>query len=236
MNLVLSLFPGIGLLDRAFEEHGFSIARGPDVLWGGDVKKFHVPAGVFTGVIGGPPCQAHSTFARINRARGNKIREDLVPEFVRIVDEARPKWFLMENVPAVPDVELPPYRVHRLTLDARWVGAVQRRRRVFQFGSIDGTPLQPEIVALEQIDIEPPCLASEGRSGKIEIKGHDRRKLSYYHQSRPWAKFCELQGLPPSFLDESPFTKEAKYRAVGNGVPLQLGRAIAKAIVDATGV
>ena len=29
MSLVLSLFPGIGLLDRAFEEHGFCVVRGP---------------------------------------------------------------------------------------------------------------------------------------------------------------------------------------------------------------
>lgn len=31
--LVLSLFPGIGLLDMAFELEGFCIVRGPDVLW-----------------------------------------------------------------------------------------------------------------------------------------------------------------------------------------------------------
>src|SRR6516164_7336123 len=30
MTLVLSLFPGIGLLDMAFEESGFCVVRGPD--------------------------------------------------------------------------------------------------------------------------------------------------------------------------------------------------------------
>lgn len=34
-RLILSLFPGIGLLDRAFEECGFCVVRGPDILWGG---------------------------------------------------------------------------------------------------------------------------------------------------------------------------------------------------------
>jgi site-specific DNA-cytosine methylase len=48
MQLVLSLFPGIGLLDRAFEEEGFCVVRGPDLLWGGDIKTFHPPAGKFT--------------------------------------------------------------------------------------------------------------------------------------------------------------------------------------------
>jgi DNA (cytosine-5)-methyltransferase 1 len=69
--LVLSLFPGIGLLDMAFEQEGFCVVRGPDLLWGGDVKRFHPPAGKFDGVIGGPPCQApvisHSLFDRAER-------------------------------------------------------------------------------------------------------------------------------------------------------------------------
>lgn len=60
-QLVLSLFPGIGLIDRAFEEQGFVVVRGPDVLWGGDIRNFHPPAGKFDGVIGGPPCQTFSS-------------------------------------------------------------------------------------------------------------------------------------------------------------------------------
>ena len=34
--LVLSVFPGIGLLDMAFELEGFCVVRGPDLLWGGE--------------------------------------------------------------------------------------------------------------------------------------------------------------------------------------------------------
>lgn len=51
-GLVLSLFPGIGLLDMAFEAEGFCVVRGPDVLWGGDIRTFHPPADVFEGVSG----------------------------------------------------------------------------------------------------------------------------------------------------------------------------------------
>jgi site-specific DNA-cytosine methylase len=67
-ELVLSLFPGIGLLDRAFEDAGFCVVRGPDLLWGGDVGRFHPPAGRFDGVIGGPPCQMFSTMRHVNPA------------------------------------------------------------------------------------------------------------------------------------------------------------------------
>ena len=60
-ELVLSLFPGIGILDKGFEEAGFCIVRGPDLIWGGDIRKFHPPVDVFHGVIGGPPCQEFSS-------------------------------------------------------------------------------------------------------------------------------------------------------------------------------
>lgn len=66
MQLVLSLFPGIGLLDMAFEEEGFCVVRGPDLLWGGNIRKFRPPPNKFDGVIGGPHCQAHT----VKRALG----------------------------------------------------------------------------------------------------------------------------------------------------------------------
>lgn len=97
-QLVLSLFPGIGLLDMAFEEEGFTVVRGPDVLWGGDIRRFHPPAGKFDGVIGGPPCQA---FSRLNRLvahnGGSPSFGNLIPEFERCVREASPRWFVMEE-------------------------------------------------------------------------------------------------------------------------------------------
>ena len=96
-QLVLSLFPGIGLLDRAFEEEGFVIVRGPDLLWGGEIKTFHPPAGKFDGVIGGPPCQIFSVMKRLNPRAGGK-HGNLIPEFERCVIEAQPAWCLMENV------------------------------------------------------------------------------------------------------------------------------------------
>jgi Site-specific DNA methylase len=57
MELVLSLFPGIGLLDRGFEDSGFAVVRGPDLIFGGDIRKFKIMPGKFDGIIGGPPCQ-----------------------------------------------------------------------------------------------------------------------------------------------------------------------------------
>jgi site-specific DNA-cytosine methylase len=44
---------------------------------------------------------------------------------------------------------------------------------------------------------------------------------------------CRLQGLPEDFLSDAPFTAEGKLKAVANGVPIPMGRAIAKAIKEA---
>jgi DNA (cytosine-5)-methyltransferase 1 len=41
---------------------------------------------------------------------------------------------------------------------------------------------------------------------------------------------CELQGLPRDFTEHMPFRKDAKLKAVANGVPLPMGRAIARAV------
>jgi DNA (cytosine-5)-methyltransferase 1 len=85
--MLLSLFPGVGLLDTAFERAGFQIVRGPDLIWGGDVRRFHVNGDYFCGIIGGPPCQVHSTASKVGP--GTKA-VDLINHFVRLALEASP--------------------------------------------------------------------------------------------------------------------------------------------------
>lgn len=113
--LVLSLFPGIGLLDRGFEDAGFCVVRGPDLVFGGDIRRFHVPAGRFDGVIGGPPCQ---DFSKARRSQQTGEGADMLRQFVRVVTEAKPQWWLAENVPGVPDIRIDGYSWQRLDLNA----------------------------------------------------------------------------------------------------------------------
>jgi DNA (cytosine-5)-methyltransferase 1 len=214
MQLVLSLFPGIDLLGRGFEAEGFSVVRGPDLLWGADVRSWHAPAGKFDGVIAGSPCQDFSK-ARRSAPSGEGIA--LLREFCRIVGEVQPAWFLMENVPSVPDLRIAGYSIQRFDLDAREVGMRQRRRRHFQFGSRDGIVIViRRRFTSADLSQERTCLASEGkREGR-----------------RTWADFCELQGLPRDF-DLAGWPRAFKYAAVGNGVPIPMASAIALAICDA---
>jgi DNA (cytosine-5)-methyltransferase 1 len=141
----------------------------------------------------------------------------------------------MENVPQVPDVQLDGYTVTRATLDNRWLGEEQSRRRVFQFGHLGGgRRLEPHTVALETMTREGACLASEGRSGQIVNRRQDGKCHSVHKPRRDFQRFCELQGLPKDFLaGYTVFTSNGKYRMVGNGVPLPMGRAIARAVREA---
>ncbi len=207
-QLVLSLFPGIGLLDKGFEQAGFCVVRGPDLIYGGDILTFSALPGRFNGVIGGPPCQ---DFTKVNRTPG-KYGHFMLDEFARVVNEASPDWWLMENVPEVPDVRIDGYSWQRIDLRASEFGLRQNRLRHFQYGSRDHAPLivpRGDAVKADQ----PCCLASEGsRTNR-----------------RDWSTFCQLQGLPPEF-DLPGWSTGAKYKAVGNGVPVPMAYAIAKAI------
>jgi DNA (cytosine-5)-methyltransferase 1 len=210
-GLVLSLFPGIDLLGRGFEDSGFCVVRGPDLITGGDVRAFSAMRGRFDGVIGGTPCPDYSS---AQRGEPTGYGDEMIAEYVRVVIEARPAWWWHECVPGVPDVKIPGYSWLRIPIDARDFGARQRRLRHFQFGHRDG--LIPWIVRHVRAELTggwaPCCTASEaGRPGR-----------------RSWADFCALQGLPRSF-DLPSFTLAGRYRAVGNGVHLGVARALGAA-------
>ncbi|GAF73607.1 unnamed protein product, partial [marine sediment metagenome] len=139
-GLVLSVYPGIDLQGRAFEEEGCCVVRGPDPLWGGDIRTFHPPAGVFEGVIGGPPCQRWTRLQFLNPNVGKGL-DWVISEFARVVEEAAPHWFLMENVPFAPMPLARGYRCYDVLLADEDVGGIQPRRRRFTFGTPDGRML-----------------------------------------------------------------------------------------------
>lgn len=214
---VLSLFPGIDLIGRGFEMEGFSVVRGPDPLWGGCIRRFHPPPGVYDGIIAGSPCQ---DFSSARRAAPTGDGLELLRHFLRCVAEARPNWFLLENVPRVPNVTLQGYSIQRFDLRAQEVGLRQRRLRHFQFGSRTGQILildrDSTALGFHQVDhnLAPTAMASEAN------RPH----------RRTWADFCELQGLPRDF-DLTPLRVSWRYSAVGNGVPVPMARLLARAVI-----
>lgn len=223
-GLVLSLFPGIGLLDMAFEEEGFCVVRGPDLLWGGDIRTFHPPAGVFDGVIGGPPCQTHSIASAIS----GTTKTDLIPEFVRVVRAVDPSWVVMENVRGASGHPAIPSEWHPLRLRDWDCGGETARERYFWMwpmwamapGKRPGKP-SPSVMATT-------WKRGSSESQYVKDKGFLPGDLSVEEYGR-------LQGAPnvaQSLIDHRS-SKAFAVTVLGNGVPLAMGRVVARAVKQA---
>jgi len=109
-----------------------------------DFKKYR---GCVDLVYGGPPCQPFSSGGL--RAAADDER-DMLPEYLRVVQEVKPRAFLMENVPGLTVGERSKYLARVLSqfeelgykvawkiLNAAEFGVPQKRRRLFVVGIRD---------------------------------------------------------------------------------------------------
>lgn len=164
---LISLFSGCGGLDLGFEKAGFKIpvanefdptiyetfkTNHPDThLIEGDVRQItkddisSFVDGEIDGIIGGPPCQSWSeagSLRGINDARGQ-----LFFDYIRILKEFKPKFFLAENVSgmlanrhseAVQNIlnlfSEAGYTVSLTLVNAKNYGVAEERKRVFYIG------------------------------------------------------------------------------------------------------
>lgn len=225
--LVLSLFPGAGLLDAAFEAEGFTIVRGPDLLWGGDIHTFHVPAGVFAGVIGGPPCQTFSTAGHLNAA-GKSSKLDLIPEFIRVVNEAQPSFVVMENVRGAMDHTLIPDDWNVAVLRDWDCGGLTSRTRAFWTWPMPmlAPPRRPG-------QPSHSVMASTYKRGRSDNPFVVAK--SYLPGDLPIEEYARLQGADEigRRLIEHKASKAFAVHCLGNGVPLAMGRYVARAVMAA---
>jgi len=126
--IVLSLFTGLGLLDMGFREAGFTVLRGPDLLWAWDIRGFNANPlqGKVDGVIAGVPCQYASAAVR----KKNRCKyPNLWPEFFRVVDEVEPRWALAECVPGAKR-DVPSWTWDAEIVDFSLLGSAQKRKRL----------------------------------------------------------------------------------------------------------
>ncbi|WP_421785212.1 DNA cytosine methyltransferase [Gardnerella sp. DNF00983] len=164
---VLSLFSGCGGLDLGFEKAGFEIPVANEfdkTIWDtfkinhpkthlieGDVRKVSKNdiskylSDDLDGIIGGPPCQSWSEAGSL---RGiNDDRGKLFFDYIRILKDFKPKFFLAENVSgmlanrhssAVQSIlklfNEAGYDVNLTLVNAKDYGVAQDRKRVFYIG------------------------------------------------------------------------------------------------------
>ncbi|MCF0242180.1 MAG: DNA cytosine methyltransferase [Treponema sp.] len=160
---VISLFSGCGGLDLGFEKAGFEVPVANEfdkTIWEtfkvnhpktklieGDIrniKESDFPDEI-DGIIGGPPCQSWSEAGAL---RGiNDARGQLFFEYIRILQDKKPKFFLAENVSgmlanrhaeAVQNIlkmfKDCGYNVSLTLVNAKDYGVAQERKRVFYIG------------------------------------------------------------------------------------------------------
>jgi len=186
---VASLFSGAGGLDLGFQWEGFKIIWANDNLPNvvetynrnigghaiyGDIHKIHydeIPSSDI--IIGGPPCQS---FSHLGVRDENDPRGNLVFKFVDIIQEKKPRIFLMENVPGIESSKyngekLIKYLVNRFTKIGYTVShfkllatkylVPQKRKRIFLVGGLNGSIQKPD-----------PVLYAKQRYG-IDLKSYD---------------------------------------------------------------
>ncbi|WP_280527959.1 DNA cytosine methyltransferase [Alysiella filiformis] len=160
---IISLFSGCGGLDLGFEKAGFDIVVANEYdksIWAtfkanhpktklieGDIrqiKESDFPDDI-DGIIGGPPCQSWSEAGAL---RGiDDARGQLFFDYIRILKNKQPKFFLAENVSgmlanrhntAVQNIlkhfDECGYDVTLTMVNAKDYGVAQERKRVFYIG------------------------------------------------------------------------------------------------------
>ena len=164
---VISLFSGCGGLDLGFERAGFDIPVANEfdkTIWStfkanhpkthlieGDIRQVNKEDiaefldGDVDGIIGGPPCQSWSEAGALRGIEDE--RGQLFFDYIRILKDFQPKFFLAENVSgmlanrhseAVQNIlrlfEDAGYDVSLTLVNAKDYGVAQERKRVFYIG------------------------------------------------------------------------------------------------------
>lgn len=176
-NTVIDLFCGAGGLSEGFRQAGFHVLAGNDIdaAAGKTYASTHQSARFINSpiqsisasdllnaaglrpaeldvLIGGPPCQAYSVY---NHRRGMQDdRANLFREYLRLVEETKPRWVVMENVTGITSISGGKiidtlkteftrlgYRIENMILKAEEFGIPQERRRMIFIATNTNSPI-----------------------------------------------------------------------------------------------
>lgn len=218
----ISLFSGIEAASCAWEPLGWEpvafseiepfpcavlAERFPDVPNLGDIteidwKEVLEKYGEVDLIVGGSPCQS---FSVAGKCEGLSGESRLMFEYIRAVQEVRPRWFVWENVPGaltseggaafgqlLREMDGLGYGVAWRVLDSRFFGVPQRRRRVFAVGRLG------DIEGPCQVLFEPEMLRWDAPSGNKrweELSAHARGRAGREASvGLPWSAAGKASG------------------------------------------
>lgn len=156
----ISLFTGLGILDRAAESAGIEVIVQCEIdqAFHQNLSRLNPSARLFADIteidetklpyadiiFGGDPCQPHSISGK---RKGTEDPRFLWPHFARIVAAVRPPWVVNENVTGtisnmvldgkISDLEALGYTCEAYCLPAVAIGANNKRNRVFLVAHTD---------------------------------------------------------------------------------------------------
>lgn len=199
-------------------------------------------------VVGGTPCQG---FSIAGKKRGlDDERSGLARDFVRIVSECRPRWFIWENVPGalstnggrdfgtfIRALDKCGYHLAWRIVDAQFFGVPQRRRRVFLVGHsgdwrhpaavlFEREGMRRDITARRKTGGAYPCLTRNGAQALDDrtpfcLEKEGPRKLTPVEWER-------LMGFPDDYTAVTYRGKLAaeapRYMALGNSMVVPVMR------------
>jgi len=257
---ILSLFDGISCARVAFDRAGIPVEayiaseidkyaiqvsekNYPEIKRAGSVEIVFPPIGWFDILIGGSPCQDLS-IAKANRQGLKGKRSGLFYEYVRILKEAKPKFFVLENVASMPKeakatITEELWGIEPVMINAALVSA-QNRKRLFWVGKLAGDryeqvdiPLPEDrgimlrdILESGEEEVKPVALRNRGQGKKPEYNKTGRANSlttvqtdSMVEENEVIRKLtpieCErLQGLPDNYTEGVSNTQ--RYKALGN--------------------
>jgi len=243
---ILSLFDGISIAQQAFKELGHEVEyyaseidkyaikitqkNFPDTIQLGDICKIHCKSGWLISnskyiseevahktdlIIGGSPCQDLS-IAKKNREGLDGKRSGLFWEYVRILKEVKPRYFVLENVASMPKeakqiITETLWGIEPVMINAALVSA-QNRKRLFWVGKLVGN---------KYVKVEIPQPQDRGILLKDILEYKDFNGLySDYNNSTTFDKARILGtgcGVTRSSTCQQVITKPVRIAKIGKG-------------------
>ncbi len=225
---ILSLFDGISIARQAITNCGIHIEK----YYASEIDKYAIqiaqknfPDTIQLGnvvdvkgedfkdidlIIGGSPCQDLS-IAKKNREGLSGARSGLFYEYVRILKEVKPKYFILENVNSMPKeaketITKELFGIEPIMINAALVSA-QNRKRLFWIGKLVGD-------TYEQVKIELP--EDEGILLKDILEESVDEKYYVKLSSRYQQKNID-KGIGYNPYSDSPINEKARALNTGCG-------------------